>query len=192
MDDREAITRLKQGEIGALAALVEGYSLRAVRAAYLITRDSGLAEEVVQETFIRIYQRIDQFDEDRPFAPWFLRSVCNAAIKAARRRERHLSLEAEGATKDGETTLLAECLADPEPGPEQHAEDTQTRERVWRAMQGLPPRLRAVIVMRYYLGLSEKEMARELHSPAGTVKWLLSTARKGLRRLLQSGREGMG
>jgi DNA-directed RNA polymerase specialized sigma24 family protein len=59
-------------------------------------------------------------------------------------------------------------------------------------MQGLPPRLRAVIVMRYYLGLSEKEMARELHSPAGTVKWLLSTARKGLRRLLQSGREGMG
>jgi RNA polymerase sigma-70 factor (ECF subfamily) len=192
MDDGEAIAKLRQGEIAALVTLVERYSLRAVRAAYLITHDPGMAEEIVQEAFVRAYQRIHQFDESKPFEPWFLRSVCNAAIKATNRRERSLSLDDVVGTTDGEETLLAEILADPGPDPEERAESIQMKERVWAMLQALPPRQRAAIVLRYYLGLSEKEMAEELDSPAGTVKWLLSAARKNLRALFRSGREGVG
>ena len=59
---------------------------RAIRAAYLIVRDRALAEDLVQTAFLRAYDRIGQFDPSRPFAPWFLRSVVNDAVKAAMRR----------------------------------------------------------------------------------------------------------
>ena len=66
MDDREAIRRMKSGEIGGLEALVNRYQVRAARAAFFVTHEEALAEDIVQETFIRLYQRIRQFDETRP------------------------------------------------------------------------------------------------------------------------------
>jgi RNA polymerase sigma-70 factor (ECF subfamily) len=90
LDEQSAIWRLKRGDIEALAVLVRRYEVQAVRTAYLITHDRALAEDVVQNTFLRIYQRIDQFDEGRPFAPWFMRSVVNAAVQAAHRQRDHL------------------------------------------------------------------------------------------------------
>ena len=88
MDEAEAIVRLKQGDIGGLEALVQRYQLPALRAAYLITHDRSLAEDVAQAAFLRAYERIDQFDVERPFGPWFLRSVVNDEVKVARRRGR--------------------------------------------------------------------------------------------------------
>jgi len=180
MEEQQAIARLKQGDIHGLEVLVRKYQVPAVRSAYLITRDRALAEDIVQAAFLRAYERIDQFDASRPFGPWFLRSVVNDAIKAADRRERHVPLEAEG-----EAPSSADLLADPGPGPEELAEAADTREAVWAVLGQLPPALRATIVMRYYLELSEIEMASNLARPRGTIKWRLHAARKRLRRLLR-------
>jgi RNA polymerase sigma-70 factor (ECF subfamily) len=182
MEEQEAIARLKRGDIGGLEALVRKYQVQAVRTAYLIIRDRALAEDIVQAAFLRAYERINQFDAGRPFGPWFLRSVANDAIKAAARRERRVSLEA---ASEGEETSLADLLADPGPGPDDLVEAAEIRRTVWAALGKLPPTQRAAIVLRYYLDLSEAEMADELACPPGTVKWRLHTARKRLRTLLR-------
>jgi RNA polymerase sigma-70 factor (ECF subfamily) len=84
-----------------------------------------------------------------------------------------------------ELTLPAEFLADPGPGPEALAEAAELRTKVWQALGKLSPRQRAAIVQRYYLGLSEAEMAEELAVSRGSIKRHLHSARKQLRSLLQ-------
>src|SRR5690349_14044777 len=90
MDEQRAIQRLKRGEVGGLEFLVNRYQVQAVRVAYLITRDLGLAEDVVQDCFIRVYHSIHSFDESRPFEPWLMRSVVNAAVKLLQRSARQV------------------------------------------------------------------------------------------------------
>src|SRR5512136_161338 len=114
MEENQAIARLKQGDLSGLEELVQRYQVRAVQAAYLVVRDRSLAEDVVQAAFIRASEKIGQFDEQRPFGPWFLRSVIHAAIKAAGRRERLVPLDGD---TDGDLPALAERLASPEPLP---------------------------------------------------------------------------
>lgn len=167
MEEAKAVARLKQGDIGGLEALVRKYQVQAVRTAFLITRDRALAEDVVQEAFVRAYNRIEQFDTGRPFGPWFLRSVVNDAIKAASRRKRWVSLEASA----GAEAVLADLLADPNPGPASLVEAAATHQAVCEALGRLSPPQRAAIVLRYYLGLNEAEMAATLACPRGTVKW---------------------
>jgi RNA polymerase sigma-70 factor, ECF subfamily len=181
MEERGAVERLKQGDIGGLEVLVRKYQARAVQAAYLIVRDRALAEDIAQGAFVRAYQRIGQFDAERPFGPWFTRIVVNDAIKAAssreRRRERTIPFE------EGDDTP-ASWLMDPERGPQELAEEAEARRRVWKTLETLPPAQRAVVVQRYYLGMSEAEMAQSEGSPPGTIGWRLHAARKSLARIL--------
>ncbi len=184
MDEREAIDRLKKGDIGALETLVRRYHARAGRAAYLIVRDHTLAEDVAQGAFVRAYERIGGFDEGRPFGPWFMRIVVNEAVGAARGRGRVSSYDEGGADAP------ESWLADPAAGPHELAEEAERRERVWAAMAKLPPAQRAAIVQRYYLGMSEAEMGEDAGRPLGTIKSRLYAARRGLSRLLRSQARG--
>jgi RNA polymerase sigma-70 factor (ECF subfamily) len=72
MDERGAIERLQNGDVSGLELLVRRYQVRAVRTAYLVTRDQSLAEDVVQAAFVKAYERIGQFEARRSFGPWFL------------------------------------------------------------------------------------------------------------------------
>ena len=109
------------------------------------------------------------------------------------RDRRHVHLE-RGDDENG--PALADFLADPGPTPDEMAERAETRERVWQALGRLPTAQRAAVVLRYYLGLGEVEMAEELGCPPSTVKWRLHAARQRLRQLLRplrperKGREG--
>jgi RNA polymerase sigma-70 factor, ECF subfamily len=180
MDEHEAVARLKKGDVGALEALVRRYHARAGRAAYLIVRDHALAEDVAQEAFVRAYKGIGRFDSGRPFGPWFMRIVVNEAVGAARGRERTVSYEG------GDAGAPVEWLADPAAGPHELAEEAEQRRRVWAALAKLPPAQRAVVVQRYYLGMSEAEMAEGGGHPTGTIKSRLHAARRELSRLLRS------
>ena len=82
MDDLQAIRRLKSGDIGGLEILIARYQAKAFRTAYLVTHEAPIAEEVVQDAFIRFYERACQFDEGRPFEPYFLRMVVHAALQS--------------------------------------------------------------------------------------------------------------
>lgn len=176
MNDTQAIRRLKRGDLGGLEILMQQYQVKAARAAFLITHDESVAQDVVQETFIRIYERIRQFDESRPFEPYLIRSVIHAALNAVRGSGKFTSLDDES----GEIENLLDRAA----SVESQVESTQLQSEILNALSKLSPRQRAVIVQRYYLEMSEQEMAITLDAAPGTVKWLLNTARERLHHLL--------
>jgi RNA polymerase sigma-70 factor (ECF subfamily) len=185
MDDRIAISRIKQGDLNGLDLLVKRYQARAVHAAYLVVYDRTLAEDIAQSAFVKVAQRIDQFDEERPFAPWFFRIVLNDAIKAANKRRQTISLDQ---TPDDATRHLAKWLTDPTPPPWQWVEQKETSQLILKAIQSLSPEQREVVVMRYFLEMSEAEMSTEMDRPLSTIKWWLREARKRLRHRIGSSR----
>ncbi len=90
--EKAAVARLRVGDIRGLAALVEAHQVKAARVAYLIVRDTALAQDIVQAAFVRFYERIAGYDSHRPFAPYFMRMVVNDALAAVKRRDRSRSL----------------------------------------------------------------------------------------------------
>ena len=183
LDEKRAITQLKQGDLDGMEVLVRRYQVRAVSAAFLIVRDPKLAEDIVQDAFLHAAEKINQFDENRPFGARFLRSVVNASVKAAKRQKRFIPLEREA--QDEESVSIADWLLDPDPHPELLVETEQTRRVVWKALGQLSPDQRAAIIMRHFLDMSEAEMTGELQRPLTTIRWRLKTARNQLRKILQ-------
>lgn len=178
MDEQQAIQRLKNGDISGLEHLVAHHQVKAVRAAFLITRDAGLAEDIVHDAFIHVYHAIGSFDAGRPFEPWFMRSVVNASVKMLQRSARQVEVGEEA-----DEILLAD-LAGRVDSVESQVESLQVQDQIWAALQKLSPRQRAVIVQKYFLGMSEAEMAEQSDTAKGTIKWLLNAARERLRELL--------
>lgn len=183
MQDKQAIQALKAGRLSGLESLVRRYQLKAVRAAYLITQDSQQAEDVAADVFLRICQRIDQFDSSRPFEPYLMRSVVNQALNVARYEARNVSYD-----PDQPYIELNRLLASPVESPEGQVISRELEARVQQLLLQLTPRERAAIVQRYYLGIGEKEMAEQFSVAPGTVKWILHTARERLRGLLSGER----
>lgn len=183
MEDQIAISRLKQGDLYGLESLVDRYQVRAVHAAFMIVFDRGQAEDVVQNAFVKVAERIHQFDETQSFAPWFLRIVVNDALKLASKQKRLMSLDKQ---QDEATTRMMERLVDPHMLPEEWVMQKETRQAVLDAIKSLPPERRAVIVMQYFLDMSEQEMVLKVGRPLSTIKWWLRDARKRLRRIMDT------
>ena len=177
---QEAVHRLKRGDIGGLETLVSHFQGKAVRVAFLITQDELAAEDIVQDTFIRIYQHIHHFDETQPFEPYLMKSVVYAALNSIRHVLRSTSLDGDSA--EVETLLNKHDLT------ETQVEANQLSQEILAALVKLSPRQRAVIVLRYYLEMSEQEMTQTLRVAPGTIKWLLNAARTRLRDLLHRDR----
>lgn len=175
MEEREAIARLKKGDIGGLEPLVRVYYARAVQAAYLVVNDWALAEDVAQGAFVNAFEKIGSFDSKRPFGPWFFRSVVRAAMRIPA-GWRDVSLELYFAENEP-------AIPDPEPGVEFTLLTLETREEVLAMLDRLSPAQRAAVVMKYYLDLSDAEVSKRLDVPEGTIRRRLHDARKSLRRL---------
>jgi len=178
MSDIEAIRRLKQGDIAGLEILVTRYQVKALRAAFMILQDEQLAEDAVQDTYLRLFRRIRNFDENRPFEPYLMRSVVNTALNLLAKKQPEESLDSDGLTAHLEN-LLARAV-----GVESQVEGSLLKEEIEQALRKLSPRQRAVIVQRYYLEMDENEMVQNLEIAPGTVRWLLHAARSRLRMIL--------
>ncbi len=135
-----------------------------VRLAYLLTGDRASAEDLVQEAFVRIFSKPRRIQDPQAFPAYVRRTITNLAFSRARssRRER-LREERVSISVDGEVPV-----------------DADSRELL-QALDVLPDRQRAAIVLRYWLDLSEREMADALRCRPGTVKSLLSRALETLR-----------
>lgn len=182
-DDIQAIRLLKQGNLYGLEVLVQRYQVKAVRVAFLITHDHALAEDVVHTVFIRVYERIVQFDDKRAFEPWLMRSIVNAALKAVKRQQRFVSFNQPKAN-DG--LSLEDLLESQDFNPEDAVERSELKQLVQQALLRLPPEQRAVVVMKYYLDLNETQISQQTAIPKGTIRWRLHTARKSLRGFLSA------
>ena len=112
--------------------------------------------------------------------------MVNDALKIALKRKRNISLEEH---LDEPVAQLAKWLIDPSPQPEQLLEQKETRQNILNAIQSLPPEQRAVIVMRYFLDMSEADMSEKTDRPLSTVKWWLRDARMRLHNLIAASKE---
>ncbi|MCC6612385.1 MAG: RNA polymerase sigma factor [Anaerolineae bacterium] len=181
MEERHAIARLRRGDISGLEPLVRQYQIKALRTVVLITRDHAAAEDIVQAAFVRVHERIHQYDPERPFAPWFFKSLIHDALKADSKQRRYVSLEAE---RSPAQMSFEDVLPAASADPAEEFEREELRQQIWDAIGKLTPKQRAAIVMRYYLAFSEAEIAEALDVASGTVKWRLHGARERLRGLL--------
>lgn len=177
MDQEQvAIQKLKQGDISGLETLVNLYQVRAIRVADLIVRDTDLAQDIVQTAFIRAYERIYQFDSNRSFGPWFLKSVVNDSLKSLQKKRWIVRLD----------DLKTDTLTKFELELDFALEKAELQKFIWEALGKLSASQRASIVMYYYLGYSSKELAEKIDVPHATIRWRLHYAINRLRDLLSS------
>lgn len=192
-DEQQIVLRLKRHDMKALETLMSRYQVKAARAAVLITRDTALAEDVVQSVFIHLYENSHLLDATRRFEPYLMRSVVNAAVKAARKQQRFVAFpEPDGSAESAEERFaalasLADADANRHGDPQQSVERAEQQAVIAAALDQLSPQQRAAIVMRYFLDMDEAEIARRSDEPTGTIKWRLHAARKRLRGLLSTG-----
>jgi RNA polymerase sigma-70 factor (ECF subfamily) len=176
-DDSGLIRRLKQREQQAMADLYDRYGRLTYSIIYRIVRNASAAEDLVQETFLRIWNRIQAFDEEKgALGPWVLTVARNRAIDYLRSLDGRMaqsSLELEKL----ESPLLFNGL--------ENEILNLDRVRVLReAFQKLNPNQRTVIELAYYEGMSQSEMAERMKQPLGTVKTWVRSALKVLREEL--------
>ncbi len=145
----------------------------AVRVAYSVLRQRQDAEEVAQEAFARAYRRFGQLRDRDRFRAWLLRMTWRLAIDRWRSDRRRRAREQSG------------VHGAPEPSGEGVVAERERADRLWRAIDDLPPKLREVIVLSAIQGHEVREVARLLGIPEGTVKSRLFLARKGLVQRLQ-------
>jgi RNA polymerase sigma-70 factor (sigma-E family) len=163
-------------EPSRLAALYARHAPRAGRLTYLLTGDADLAEDLAQEAFTRLIARLGSIRDEAVIASYLRRWIVNLVCKHWRKlRSERRYLRYEGRNLATQATMLP---------------DVAERDELWRALQQLPHRQRAAIVLRFYEDLSEAETARVLGCAVGTVK---SSVSRGLRRLKEEmiGDEGV-
>jgi RNA polymerase sigma factor (sigma-70 family) len=176
-DEAELIARARRGDHDAYGALVAAHGEIVFRTAVLVLGDAAEAEDAAQEAFVRAYRALDRFRDGEPLRPWLLRITGNAARNRRRSAGRRLGLQ-----------LRAEAATPPdihEPSPEASVLAAESRATLLAAVEALPRDDRTVIAARYFLDLSEAEIAALVAIPRGTVKSRLSRARAKLANALE-------
>jgi len=174
--DRELVQRLRAGDAEALRAVVERYQQRIFSLIFGIVRDRHEVEDVAQEVFLKIFQRIDAFDGRSKFYTWLYRVAANAAKDHVKKLSRRPAVPLD------ENAPLPDEAA----GPGEHASRQESRRIVREAIDSLPPRYREVLALREIQGLSYTEIADVLRLSMGTVESRLHRARARLKRRLEN------
>jgi RNA polymerase sigma-70 factor (ECF subfamily) len=171
--DGDLVQRLQRRDPQALADLYDRYGRLTYALILRIVKDTGTAEDLVQETFLRVWNRVQGFDAERgAIGPWLLAVARNRAIdylRSAGGRERN-AVEFE---ESDHPALFADM--------ERDILLSDAARRVKVAMDKLTPNQRQVIELAYFEGLSQSEMAERLGQPLGTVKTWVRSALKNLR-----------
>lgn len=173
--DAQLVERLRENDFDALGVLFDRYYTQVYRTALAITRDSAVAQDVAQDTFLRLHQYACRIDTSLPLRPWLYRVTVNLCYSwITRRQKRRISLE----------TLVDQLMSPPGFAPDHLAEQGEIQRRVREAISELHPQQRVVVVLHYLSGMSLDEIAQIVDAPVGTVKSRLFYAREGLRRRL--------
>jgi len=152
---------------------VHAYQGIAFRTAYVIARNASDAEDAAQEGFVKAWRALGRFREGAPFRPWLLRIVANEASNRRRSAGRRASLALRAATEEPSGGAA--------PSPEAAVLSAELRASLFAAVADLPEEQRDVVALRYFLGLSELEVAETLGIPQGTVKSRTARALERLR-----------
>jgi RNA polymerase sigma-70 factor (ECF subfamily) len=169
------IEQAQHGDRNAFGELVRRYYTGTIQVVYRLCGDTGLAEDMTQEAFLRAWTHLPSFHPHSSLRNWIYRIAVNAALDMLRRRQEE-SLEEEA----------VQMVPDQAMGPESALIEKERVELLQKAMRSLPEAARSVLVLREYGGLSYQEIASVLDVPVGTVMSRLNYARNRLRELLKA------
>ena len=184
IDDEAAIVaQARLGNTGAFNELLRRYERKIFRLALHITQNREDAEDVLQESFLKAYEHLDQFQGQSKFYTWIVRIAVNQALMKLRKRKSDRSVSLDETIDTGEDNLTREIAAWDE-NPEQKYSRDELQRILTSAIDGLAPIYRAVFVLRDIDGLSTEEAAEALDLSVPAVKSRLLRARLQLREKL--------
>jgi RNA polymerase sigma-70 factor (ECF subfamily) len=178
--DGHLVEKLQAGDLEALGVLYERHKTLVYRTALAVVQDPSVAEDILQESFLRLNRYAHRVDTTLPLEPWLYRVTVNLAYSWETRRRRW-QIPLEG---------VIDYLVSPRShSPEWRTELNEVQSKVMEALYSLSFNQRIVIVLHYLNSLSLKEIAYVLDCPVGTVKSRLHYGRENLQRKLEAGRK---
>jgi RNA polymerase sigma-70 factor (ECF subfamily) len=177
------VRRCLAGDEKAYRELVELYQGQVFSVVLRMVRRREDAEDLTQETFVRMFRALDRYDPQRPFAAWLFTIASRLAIDHIRRRKvQPVSLTQREAGSDEEYDIE---VPDPGPTPDEVTSRTEEERRTEELIRSLPPHYRIVVMLRHQRDLAYEEIAEALHLPLGTVKARIHRAREILKGKLE-------
>ena len=182
--DAAAVARACAGETEAFRVLVDRYSRKVFRLAYRMTRNEQDAEDVVQDTFLRAYRRLRQFEVRSSFGTWIFRIAVNSALDLTRKLGRYERVEQRMlGPEDGAETPSQ--LPTPEPAPDRLLLNGELKHKVESVLASLSPRVRTAFVLRHYEGMSIEQIGSVLGLKGSATKNSIYRAVRKLRKELE-------
>ncbi len=182
LTDEILLTRYKQGEVSAFHTLVERYTGPIYNLALYLLRDSMEAENVTQETFLRVVAALDRIRIDQPFKPYLFRIAVNLCYDWLREKKPVLFADLDD---DAAQANEGEDIVDDAPPLVERLEKEELYAQLRTAIDALPESYRAAIVLRYVEDFSYEEIAQALNLPLNTVRTHLRRAKQQLKRGLE-------
>jgi RNA polymerase sigma-70 factor (ECF subfamily) len=173
LGDARLVERARSGDDQAFAVLVVRYERKLIRVLTRLVRDQELARDLAQETFWKVYNRLDRFDMARRFGPWLFRIGVNLGLDQLRRRD-----GPQTASLDRPTNRDERAFDVPDPDPRIQAELVQEVQFV---LERIPVPYRTILVLRDLEGFSSAEVAAIVGRREATVRWRLAKAREMFR-----------
>jgi RNA polymerase sigma-70 factor (ECF subfamily) len=180
--DEAAAARAKAGDADAFRVLVERHSRPMFRLAFRMTGNEQDAEDIVQDTFLRAYRRIEKFDERASFGTWLYRITVNCSLDLVRARKRRSE---QSGSANPEMDDLIQSLPASGATPDRMAMSGQARQRIAEAMEELSASERTAFVLRHFEGMCIDEVSRVLGCRPGAARHCVFRAVQKLRRALE-------
>jgi RNA polymerase sigma factor (sigma-70 family) len=181
--DSELIAQYRAGSEAAFEVLVEKYQSRVFTTIYLIVKDQGVAEDLLQDVFVKVVQTLnsDRYNEEGKFQPWLMRIAHNLAIDYFRKSKRYPTIVME----DGENVFNTLRFAENNVEDQKIQEDTI--EMVRKLIDELPESQKQVLIMRHYMDLSFQEIAEQtgvsINTALGRMRYALINLRKKMKQV---------
>ena len=186
------VSHCQKGDLEAYDLLMQRYEKKVYTLCYRMTGNKEDAADLTQESFLKAFRALPSFQGQSSFSTWLFRIATNTCLDERRKRQRKpqiFSLDNPLSTADGEIQLE---FAGNEPDPLQITLEHELQKEIQELLQKLPPKQRAIIVMRDLQGFSYEEMAETFQVSLGTIKSRLSRARSRLRDLYRQREEQKG
>jgi RNA polymerase sigma-70 factor (ECF subfamily) len=183
-EDAQLVGASRAGDVTAFEQLVSRYDRRLFRIAYNIVQNVDDANDMVQESFIKVFQNLEQFQSQSKFSTWLYRIVVNQCLMEVRRQGRKpapIDLWLESSEDDGQLPM---DFSDWRPNPEEHCKESELRDLLTRLLQELRPALRVVFIMHDIEGQPLQEVADALELTLAAAKTRSLRARLYLRERL--------
>lgn len=180
--DAAAVALVRAGDRNAFRPIVDRYSEMLFRLAYRMTGNEADAEEIVQETFLRAYRKLDSFDGRSSVSTWLFRIATNCSLDLLDRRK--LRPQLLGIHPDGDEGAPGGRVSSKQPNPERLAYSSEIQTNIHAALQSLTGVERIAFVLRHVEGHSIEEIAMALNVRSGAARQSLFRAVRKMRKFL--------